>query len=72
MDFLRDDETVHRCVRALRQHHARQRRRRLSPPPPQPLAGAAKAARPLFLYCDIDYPHGPFWPNPNPNPKPLP
>jgi arylsulfatase A-like enzyme len=61
VDFKRDEETVHLCVRALRQHqHARQRRRRLSPPPPQPVGGAVKAL-PLFLYCDIDYPHGPFW-----------
>ena len=62
VDFKRDEETVHLCVRALRQHqHARQRRRRLSPPPPQPVGGAAVKVRPLFLYCDIDYPHGPFW-----------
>ena len=62
-DYVRDSDTVSNCVRALHQYqHARQRRRSLA------VAGgsglkkdAAGDRRPLFLYCDVDYPHAPFW-----------
>ena len=58
-DYKRDEETVHLCVRALRQHqHARRSRRSLGA---TSSAASRAQVKPLFLYCDVDYPHGPFW-----------
>ena len=54
-DYARDEETVRRCVKALRQHHlTRLREKRAA-------RGSGPGTRPLFLYCDVDYPHGPYW-----------